>query len=278
MTTGPVSRGRSTTGYVVPVNGDEAQGQTIAAIERAVDVLLLFGEPDVTDLGVTEIASRRGLSKAVVHRILSSFRAKGFVEVDEASRRYRLGPAALRLGLAYLDRVDVRELARPELESLVAATDETATLSIRAGWQRIYLDQVTPARDVKMVVQLGQAVPLHAGSSSKAFLAFLPRAEQEEYLTSHPLEALSDLTITDGDALRAELDEIAASGYATSLGERMAGAASAAAPILGHDRTPVAVVSVCGPLERFRDEIDDVVPLLLAATGRLSSRLGYSAA
>lgn len=278
MTGSRVGRSRFATGYVVPVNGGEAQGQTIAAIERAVDVLLLFGEPDVTDLGVTEIASRRGLSKAVVHRILSSFRAKGFVEVDEASRRYRLGPAALRLGLAYLDRVDVRELARPELESLVAATDETATLSIRAGWQRIYLDQVTPARDVKMVVQLGQAVPLHAGSSSKAFLAFLPRTEQEEYLSSQPLEALSDLTITDRGALRAELDEIAASGYATSLGERMAGTASTAAPILGHDRSPVAVVSVCGPLERFRDEIDDVVPLLLAATGRLSARLGYSAA
>ena len=150
--------------------------------------------------------------------------------------------------------------------------------SIRAGGQRIYLDQVTPARDVKMVVQLGQAVPLHAGSSSKAFLAFMPRGEQEEYLSSQPLEALSELTITDPAALRAELDDIAASGYATSLGERVVGAASVAAPILGHDRSPVAVVSVGGPLERFGDEIDKVVPLLLGATGRLSSRLGHSAA
>ena len=106
----------------------------------------------------------------------------------------------------------------------------------------------------------------------------MPRGEQEEYLSSQPLEALSELTITDPAALRAELDDIAASGYATSLGERVVGAASVAAPILGHDRSPVAVVSVGGPLERFGDEIDKVVPLLLGATGRLSSRLGHSAA
>jgi DNA-binding IclR family transcriptional regulator len=258
------------------VSGDESSGQTIAAIERAVDVLLLFGEPKVTDLGVTEIAARRGLSKAVVHRILSSFRASGFVEVDESSRRYRLGPAALRLGLAYLDRVDVRDMARPELEGLVAATDETATLSIRSGWQRIYLDQVTPPRDVKMVVQLGQSVPLHAGASSKAFLAFLPADEQREYVDTQPLDALSSQTITGKRKLRRELDAVVAAGYARSRAERLDGAASVAAPVFGHDGLPAAVVSVCGPLERFTEaEAEAVTPLLLAATARLSDRLGY---
>ena len=276
--TGRVGRPRSSSRYVVPVSGDEGPGQTIAAIERAVDVLMLFGDPDVTDLGVTEIAARRGLSKAVVHRILSSFRASGFVEVDESSRRYRLGPAALRLGLAYLERVDVRELARPELEGLSAATDETATLSLRTGWQRVYIDQVTPPRDVKMVVRLGQSVPLHAGASSKAFLAFLPADEQREYLDTQSLDALSPVTITDPKALRRELDAVAAAGYARSLGERLEGAASVAAPVFGHDGRPAAVVSVCGPRERFVEEVETVTPLLLAATARLSTRLGYKAA
>lgn len=252
----------------------EPQGQTIVAIERAADVLALFADADEPTLGVTEIANVLGLSKAVVYRILSSFRVKGFVELDEATRRYALGPRALHVGLAYLNRADIRELARPVLERLSRETDETATLSLRTGSTRVYVDQVTPDRDIKMVVQLGLQVPLHAGGSSKAFLAFLPDDEQEDYL-ARPLEKLTGKTVTSVRALRKELAEIRARGWAMSLGERMDGAGSVAAPILGHDGRPVAVISVCGPVERFRGEVEDVSALLVAATGTLSRQLGW---
>ena len=52
------------------------------------------------------------------------------------------------------------------LERLSRETDETATLSLRTGWERVYIDQVTPERDVKMMVQLGLRAPLHAGAST----------------------------------------------------------------------------------------------------------------
>jgi IclR family transcriptional regulator, acetate operon repressor len=252
----------------------EQQGQTIVAIERATDVLALFADSDEPTLGVTEIAQRLRLSKAVVYRILSSFRAKGFVELDESSRRYSLGPRVLHLGLAYMNRTDVASLARPELEHLSKATDETATLSLRVAGSRMYVDQVTPDRDVKMVVQLGQRFPLHAGASSKAFLAFLDPEEQSEYL-SKPLERLTPRTVVSERTLRKELREIRERGWASSSGERLDGAGSVAAPVLGHDGAPVAVISVCGPAERFRDEVEDAAKLLVAVTTRLSRRLGY---
>jgi IclR family acetate operon transcriptional repressor len=250
-------------------------GQTIAAIERAVDVLLLFGDGDDATLGVTEIAARLDLSKAVVHRILSSFRAKGFVEVDETTHRYQLGPAVARLGLVYLDRVDVRSVARPVLERLSAETDETATLSIRTGWTRVYIDQVTPARDVKMVVQLGHAVPLHAGASSKAILAFLPASEIDGYLDEVGLERLTDVTITSVRALKADLTAVRQRGYATSKGERLRGAASVAVPIFGHDGSVSAAMSVSGPVERFQSRLDEVGKVLVHAAEDVSSRLGH---
>lgn len=250
------------------------QGQTIVAIERATDVLSLFADSDEPTLGVTEIAQALGLSKAVVYRILSSFRAKGFVELDEATRRYALGPRVLHLGLAYMNRLDVPTVARPAMEGLSRITNETATLSLRTGWTRVYVDQVTPERDVKMVVQLGLQVPLHAGASSKAFLAFLDPEEQKEYL-ARQLERLTPLTITNVRALRSELREIRERGYAVSLGERLEGAGSVAAPILGYDGRPVAVISVCGPVERFRTEVDDVAKHLVEATAGISRQLGH---
>lgn len=249
---------------------------TVATVERAADVLMYFVDAATPDLGVTEIAEGLGLSKAAVHRVLSSLRGRGLIELDDHTHRYALGVAAMRLGLAYLDRIDVRRVAHPELERLSKATDETATLSVRTGSTRVYVDQVTPNREVIMSVGLGEAFPLHAGASSKAFLAFLSLEEQEQYLQGYPLEALTSGTITDIDALHTELETIRERGWSRSEGERKGGAASVAAPVLDHLGHPVAVISVCGPWERFSEEFDACRDELMESANRLSTRLGWT--
>jgi DNA-binding IclR family transcriptional regulator len=252
----------------------ETATQTIGAIERATTVLQLFIDMDQPSLGVTEIANALDLSKAVVHRVLASLRTADLITLEPESRRYSLGPTALALGLAYIDRIDIRTLARPSLRRLSEQTRETATLSVRYGDQRVYIDQVTPPTEVKMTVSVGQPFPLHAGSSSKAFLAFLPDEEQERYLEQELL-SLTDRTITDPERLRNEIATISKRGFARSLGERQADAASIAAPIFDHRGTPVAVMSICGPLERFKPEADTAARLLLDETRELSRKLGF---
>lgn len=251
---------------------DESR-KVVGSVERALDVLLLIARSDRAELGVTEIAAQLDLSKAVVHRILTTLASRGLIETG-ASRRYRLGPASLSIGIAYLDRIDIRELARPVLTELSLRSGETATISVRTGWERMYIDQVTPNREVKMTVALGRAFPLHAGSSSKAFLAFLPREEQDRYLRQAGLGALTDRTITDAARLREELDAIRERGYAVSEGERQEGAGSIAAPVFDHHGEPTAVISLCGPLERFIDEVPALRDELLRATAELSRQLG----
>ena len=257
---------------------DARPRQLIGTIERAADILTLLARSDQGDLGVTEIATELKLSKAVVHRVLTTLVAKGLAASDATSHRYRLGPTVLALGVAYIDRLDIRNLAMPRLRELSSRTNETATLSLRYGWERMYIDQVTPDQEVKMTVALGRAFPLHAGSSSKAFLAFISREEQERYLTDHRLERLTASTLVDVDTLRQELNRIRERGYAVSFGERQAGAGSVAAPVLDYRGQPAAVVSVCGPLERFREGIDDVGALLLTTTTELSHQLGHPSA
>lgn len=250
-----------------------AKGQIVSGVDRALDILIHLGEADTPTLGVTEIAASLGLSKAVVHRTLMSCVAKGFITFHPATRRYSLGPRIVGLALGYLDRIDIRSLARPVLQRLSAATEETATLSIRSGWSRVYVDQVTPPRDVKMIVQLGASFPLHAGASSKAFLAFLSPREQADYLAAQPMTKLTDKTISDKPELLAELKHITEVGYATSFGERDPSAGSVAAPVFGPNG-PLAVISVAGPVERFRPEADRFAGLLLDAVADLSAQVG----
>lgn len=259
-------------------DGERVGGSSANGVERALDVLRLFIDSDSPTLGVTEIAQALGLSKAVVYRVLSACRAKDFVEIEEETHRYRLGVTSMNLGLAYLGRLEVRSTAHEAMRRIVKATNETATLSVRIGWSRVYVDQVVPNRDVKMMVQLGRPFPLHTGASSKALLAFLPAAEREEYLQEHELVRLTPLTITDPAALRRELDAIRIKGYAVSLGERDASAGSVAAPVFDREGGLAAVISVSGPVERFRAESEQAASVLLAATQDVSRRLGFTPA
>jgi len=258
-----------------PVPAREGAGNAVATVERAAEVLMHFTETASPTLGVTEIAEDLGMSKAAVHRILASLRVRRLIELDPVTRRYSLGIGAMQLGLAYLDRLDIRRIAAPELTALSQRTDETATLSVRTGWTRIYTDQVTPAREVIMSVSLGVPYPLHAGGSSKAFLAFLTEDEIETYLAA-PTGSPAGTAIADAPRLRKELAAIRAIGWARSFAERMSGAASVAAPVLDHQGRPVAVISVCGPLERFREEVDECVEALLDSTRRLSIQMGWT--
>ncbi|MEU0538922.1 IclR family transcriptional regulator [Nocardia sp. NPDC005978] len=257
-------------------NEAENQSRSIAAVERAMDVLLLFGRSGRADLGVTEIANELGLTKAAVHRILTALRNRELIALEPTTRRYALGHAAIALGRAYLARTDLRVMAAPELRRLAAATGETATLSIRRGDTRMYVDQVVPEQELRMEVVLGVPYPLHAGSSSKAILAALRKEEIDEYLERHELTPFTESTITTPRKLRAELASVRKQGYSISLGERQIGASSVAAPILDHDGGVIGAISVCGPLARFEPRIPELVPQLQKAAAALSAQLGYT--
>lgn len=238
-------------------------------MEKALDILLYLAAGTATDRGVTEIAEGVGIPKASVHRLLASLRSRDFVAVEPVTRRYTLGPSALSVGASYVDRLDVRRLARGQMARLSQRTGETVTLSIRNGWTAAYVDEVRPQRDIYMSVLQGEGFPLHSGASSKAFLAFLGEEEQGRYLQS-----LEPGGVDLGD-LHSELESIRASGYARTSGERDTGAASVAAPLLDRQEVPVGVISVCGPIDRFWPNAADHARELLEVTVTLSQQLGH---
>ena len=266
--------GRS--GPAAPSGGREETGgfSGIQGVERALAVLTLFASTESRTLGVTEISKSLGLSKAVVHRILTAFRVNGFLELDPVTHRYMPGPQILALGLIFLNRVDAQGIIREEMAKLSAQVNETVTFSVRAGWQRVYVDQVNPDRDVKMVIQVGRLYPLHAGASSRALLAALPLAEQEKYIAEHELNGLTGNTITDPQRLRDSLAEARRNGYAMSVRERDDSAAAVAAPVYGHAGQLIGVISVSGPAERFQPVISSAAAELLATVERIGARLG----
>src|SRR3979490_3370149 len=91
--------------------------QTIQSIDRAAAILkALAGGP--RRLGVSELADRLGLARPTVHGLLQTLQAHGFVEQDQTSEKYQLGPGLLQLGYSYLDLNEPRARSIPYADRL----------------------------------------------------------------------------------------------------------------------------------------------------------------
>jgi IclR family acetate operon transcriptional repressor len=242
----------------------------VAAVERAVAVLDALAA-DTAELGTNELARRTGLGASTVSRLLATLAAAGLVEHVPASGRYRLGVRLVQLGTAALARLDLRGLARPQLEALVAATGETATLSVPAEPDAITVDFVQSPSSVGSVAQVGRPSVAHATAAGKVMLAFGDRPPP-----AGPLAAYTRRTITAHAALEAEIARVRARGWAQAVREREKDLSAIAAPVRGSQGELAAVLGVQGPAARFdRAAMRAALGPLLARAGAVSHALGW---
>jgi IclR family transcriptional regulator, acetate operon repressor len=242
------------------------------AIDRALAVLGVLADAS-QPMGVTEIAKRVGLPKSVVHYHVSALVRNRYVEA-RPDRRYGLGYAALRLGRGNYSSLEVRAKALPHMRALHHDTWETVTLSVLVGRERVYVDQLVSPQEIKLAVELGRPMPLYAGASGRAIMAFLPNDAREAVL-AQPLERLASGTVVDPASLRSLLESVRKDGVAVSRSERQDGGASVAAPVFDNHGVTGAM-SVCGPEYRFDEaSLERYRPLLKAAAAQLSRELGW---
>jgi DNA-binding IclR family transcriptional regulator len=241
----------------------------IGAAERAITVLDTLAEGG--ELGTNEVARRTGMTPSTVSRQLGTLAGAGLVERVPSSGRYKLGIRLVHLANAVLARLDVREVARPHLVALVEATGETATLSVPADEDAITVDFVPGAHQIQPVSRLGRPSIAHATSAGKVMLAFSGRE-----LPVGPFRAYTTSTITDPQALAAEIEDVRERGWAQAIGEREPGLTAIAAPVRSARGELEAILALQGPSTRFDDAaVEAAVPLVLERADAISRELGW---
>lgn len=244
------------------------------SLSRAMAILDCFTIEN-PQLGVREIARQIDMSVSTVGRLLASLNALGLLSQDPASRLYRMGAKVMAYNMVYTATLDIRGSARPMLEDLYRLTNETVSLYILAGDKRVCADCIESSERLRVVVHIGEHMPLHAGSSGKALLAFMPGEDVEQVL-SKPLEKMTPRTVTSRESLLAELTAIRAKGYATSHGERFEDVIGVAAPVFDSTGMVVAAINVAGPSGRFTDQVvAKHLPRLMEMAKQISRLLGY---
>jgi DNA-binding IclR family transcriptional regulator len=223
--------------------GYGARARPMETVQRAISVLKVLAESRV-DLGTNEIASRTGINGSTVSRLLATLAADELVSRVETTGLFRLGPRLVELGNAALARVDIRELCRPRLEALTAATGETSTLSVPYRQGTITVDFVQSPSSVRSVAEVGRPGIPHATATGKVLLAYTDTAAPAN------LAPCTSRTVTDPSTLEREIGLVRQRGWAQSVGEREVGLNAVACPVLA-PRGLIAILGVQGPAQRF---------------------------
>lgn len=247
----------------------------IKILDKTFQILELFSteHPGWTLAGVTE---ETGLPKTTVHRILTVLQDKKILSRDVDSEQYRLGPLALQIGRRAMAQIDIRRISRPVLNDLSRQTRETALLMMLSPPRDsvICTLQINNNPGLRLMMEDGMHVPLHAGGSAKVVLAYMHDDEIEVTL-SNKMEKLTDKTNTDRTLIEKELEKIRNYGYATSIEEINEGAAGIAMPIFDSSHEVIGSVAIIGPADRFlKLDTEVLVSYLKNSSAEITRNLG----
>jgi DNA-binding IclR family transcriptional regulator len=244
----------------------------VQSVDRAMTILAILAR--LGQVGVTELAVELGVHKSTAFRLLATLEAHDLVEQSEDRGKYRLGLGLVRLAGASTARLDVVQEARPICRRLAAECGETVNVAVLSDGAALYVDQVAGGSGLQSHNWVGQRVPLHATSNGKVLLSGLDADEVDRRLESLP--AYTEGTITSRRSFHRELDSVRERGYAVAVDELEVGLTALAAPLHSAHGDVVASISVSGPSLRLdADRVARLVPVLVAAAGEVSGRLGW---
>jgi DNA-binding IclR family transcriptional regulator len=220
------------------------------SLVKALRVLLALADYPA-GRGVTDLARSLGLPKSAVHRLLATFEAHSFVQQQQQSSRYTLGPTLARLGLRAVDMCTPCRIARPYLEALAQEVDATVLLGTLIPEGVLVVEQVAGGQALRLAPAPGTVLPLQRTALGKLLLAFSPGTQREQLLEScrEPVPGLPREQGLSG--LRQELTAIVQQGFAVSLEEWTPDICGLAAPIRHRQAGVVAALALALPCRQL---------------------------
>jgi len=254
----------------------ETSADRISPMAKWVSIMEAFLE--VEEWGVRELARQLGLPRSAVHRTLHEMERLSLLMPGSDAGRFRPGPGLYRIATILSARMDLKRLARPILEEMVKTSQETVVLTMYDPQRHQFfaIDAIESQMAVRYIWDaLREWTPVHAGSSGKGILAFLPLDEREAVLAQLPDPVLGLRTVSKAE-LRFQLDQIRQTGYVVSRSERHEGAMGAAAPVRNAVGRVMGDLIITAPENRMSMRSDaEWGEMVRRAANQISAALGW---
>lgn len=234
-------------------HGDDAKPGGSQTVSRAIKVLRLVACGQELGMRLTDIVHMSGLNRPTVHRLLKTLQAEGAIEQDALSRRYRIGPEIVLLGIARTRRFPLLAVAGTHLAQLARNVGDTAFLSIRHGLDSICIARETGHHPIQVLsIDVGARRPLGIGVSGVALMSCLPEDEAQAIVQAND-RRLAFHGITP-QVLLARVGTARDEGYAYTSTGVMSHTRAVAVPVLSDASAPLAALTITAMMDRLTPE------------------------
>jgi DNA-binding IclR family transcriptional regulator len=225
-----------------------------------------------------DLAQAAGMSPAKAHRYLVSYQRLGLVIQDGSSTRYDLGPSALKLGLASLERMDAVQLARSRMDALMAEIGHTMAIAVWGNHGPVIVHWQEPVRSITVNLRLGDVMPLLGSATGRCFAAFATPAQVQPLLKVE-MAQLSKLERPgmprNATQAQAILEETRQQGLGRVVDTLLPGISGLAAPVWdAGGRICLSLVSLGSSASFDADYSGSVATALRQCSAQLSVELG----
>lgn len=231
-----------------------ANGSPVQCIDRLFDIIETLSSSS-HGMTLTDLSTVVGLHVSTTHRLLASLVARGYVQKDIETGKYRLTMRFFEIGSRVVGGMNLVSVSRPFLEHLADFTGETIHLVARHGDEVVYLyKEDTSNSIVRMASFVGLRNPMYCTAVGKCILANLPEKEVAAIWSRTVVTAFTPHTLVTYEALLSELSVIRTRGWAVDNEEHELGVVCIAAPIFDYSGAPVAALSTSFPASRIDEE------------------------
>lgn len=191
---------------------------------------------------IAEVAAACGLDRATARRCLLTLAHHGYADWD--GKFFTLTPRVLRLGTACLATMPLPQIVQPMLDRLSEEIGESSSVSILDGAEIVYVARAAQRKVMSIALMPGSRLPAFCTSMGRVLLAARPEAQARAVLGAGPLPARTARTLTDPEAVMAELARVRAQGHAVIDQEVEEGLRSIAVPIRNAHGHTVAALNI----------------------------------
>ncbi|WP_454692880.1 IclR family transcriptional regulator [Achromobacter aegrifaciens] len=230
----------------------------VSAAARAMAVFEVFAR-EKRELSNSDLARLLDLADSSCLDLLHTLHQLGYLFRTQSRRYYPTGK--LLLAVQQISTVDpIIHATREALEQLSERTGETAYIG-RIDGAAVKIVAVRDGKyPLRYILGLGERIALHASAMGKSLLGGLPPEAARKLLAAKPLRKVTPATVTEPDALLAEIDKSRERGWYHTHGEGGDGAdALAVSGWLGEECVAMAI---SGPSDRFQSKRDEYVEVL----------------
>lgn len=247
--------------------------ETVQSLVKGLAVIKAFDQQRPT-MTLSEVASVTDFTRAATRRFLLTLVSEGYAKQE--GKQFSLTAKVLDLGFSYLSTLDIWHNAKPLMTVLVEQLNESCSAAVLDGFDVVYVARVaTTKRIMSITLNVGTRLPAFATSMGRVLLADMTFSALEHFINTCSIERFTDYTITEKQALMAEIAKVKMQGYSMVEQELELGLTSISVPVHNGAGEVIAALNVSTHMSQTaRQQIFEVILPALQQCARQVERLG----